>query len=266
MTFSPEQRAGRTPPGARRAILLLWVLHKPLLQSLAKTQFHFMDTTVMTASLEISFQRAVAKLALPSKSSTRQVYQPQSLPEKAKLCCVKSIQAHLSCSYLLFKNFKLCSHLLNAAPVTLPWRSPNNKRVLLFQRIQKGLQRQTAKLLNRHSLHEKEKKNPLKLLKRGLPFTCSCFNYIHWITNPYYYGKVWLKLFFALKVEIPSRGTQQTVPLERKLCSLDGLSLEGVKDTHNTGTTLNCASHWNSATALCRLCLFVTALDSSPLD
>lgn len=94
---SVPNRAGRTPPGVRRAILLLWVLHKPLLWSSGRTQLHFVDSAVLTASGETSSQRAVAKLALPFRSSTQQLYQAQSLGEKAKWCCVKSIQAHLSC-------------------------------------------------------------------------------------------------------------------------------------------------------------------------
>lgn len=46
-------------------------------------------------------------------------------------------------------------------------------------------------------------------------------------------------MFFVLKVEIALHGTKQTL-FERKLCSLHSLSLEGVVNTHNTGTTLNC--------------------------
>lgn len=99
----------------------------------------------------------MAKLALPFKSSTQQVYQAQFLGDTAKLCHVKSIQVYLRCSYLLFKNFKLGSHLLNALPVTLAWRSPNHRWLLLFQCVQKGLQHQTGKLLSRDPLHEKEK-------------------------------------------------------------------------------------------------------------
>lgn len=64
-----------------------------------------------------------------------------------------------SCSHLLFENLKLGSHVLKAFPVTLLWKSPRSRWVLLFQCIQKGLHGQKAKLLNRDSLHLKKKKH-----------------------------------------------------------------------------------------------------------